>query len=126
VLDSIADYRQRLALILGAATEPPRSRSLYAALAEAAADPIVRRALNRVATSRIDYLEVCYRQLGFTASAAKAQAVFAYASYRGLLQLAHEAPASLPSAWTEYSALIRRTFVPPPTRARRAGRTPNA
>jgi AcrR family transcriptional regulator len=112
VLDSVADHRQRLELIIGASTEPPRSRSLYAALAEAADDPIVRRALQRVATARIEYLEVCYRHVGYKAAAAKAQAVFAYAAYRGLLQLAHEAPASLPSEWKAYADLIRRTFVP--------------
>lgn len=111
-LDAVPDHRQRLELILGAATQPPRSRSLYAALAEAAEDPVVRRALQRVATARIEYLEVCYRHVGHTATAARARAVFAYAAYRGLLQLAHEAPASLPSEWSEYAALIRRTFVP--------------
>jgi hypothetical protein len=99
-------------LILDAATQPPRARSLYAALAEAAEDPIVRRVLQRVATARIEYLETCYRHVGPTAAAARLHAVFAYAAYRGLLQLAHEAPASLPSEWSEYSALIRRTFVP--------------
>jgi AcrR family transcriptional regulator len=113
VLDSIADHRQRLELIIGASTEPPRSRSLYAALAEAAENPVVRKALNRVAVARIDYLEVCYRHLGYAPAAARAQAVFAYAAYRGLLQLAHEAPASLPAKWQAYADLIRRTFVPP-------------
>jgi AcrR family transcriptional regulator len=112
VLDSIADHRQRLELIIGASTEPPRSRSLYAALAEAAEDPVVRKALQRVATARIEYLEICYRHAGYKAAAAKAQAVFAYAAYRGLVQLAHEAPASLPSEWKAYADLIRRTFVP--------------
>jgi AcrR family transcriptional regulator len=124
VLDSIADHRQRLELIIGASTEPPRSRSLYAALAEAAEDPVVRKALQRVATARIEYLEICYRHIGFTAAAAKAQAVFAYAAYRGLLQLAHEAPASLPSEWPAYAALIRRTFVPPVERKAAAKRRP--
>jgi AcrR family transcriptional regulator len=123
-LDTVPDYRQRLELILGAATQPPRARSLYAALAEAAEDPIVRRALQRVATARIGYLETCYRHVGYTAAAAGAQAMFAYAAYRGLLQLAHEAPASLPSEWAEYSALIRRTFVPIPEKKVRTKRRP--
>ncbi|HEY8551277.1 MAG TPA: TetR family transcriptional regulator [Vicinamibacterales bacterium] len=111
-LDNVPDSRQRLELILDAATQPPRARSLYAALAEAAGDPIVRRALQRVATVRIAYLETCYRHLGHNAAEAKARAVFAYAAYRGLLQLAHEAPGSLPSGWSEYAALVRQTFVP--------------
>jgi hypothetical protein len=64
-------------------------RSLYVALAEAAEDPIVRRVLNRVASARIEYLEACYRELGLVQPQAKAKAVFAYAAYRWLLQLAH-------------------------------------
>jgi AcrR family transcriptional regulator len=106
-LSAVADPRQRLYLMLHAATQTPRSRSLYAALAEAAEDPIVRRVLNRVASARIDYLEACYRQLGLAQPHAKAKAVFAYAAYRGLLQLAHEAPAVLPTDWSSYAAVLR-------------------
>jgi hypothetical protein len=92
--------------MLHTATQAPRSRSFlsnilpsteYAALTEAAEDPIVRRVLNGVASARVEYLEVCYRELGFAQPHAKAKAVFAYAAYRGLLQLAHEAPAVLPT-----------------------------
>jgi AcrR family transcriptional regulator len=128
-LDAIPDPRRRLELILDAASQPPRSRSLYAALAEAAEDPVVRKVLQRVASARIDYLEACYRGLGFPAPLAKATAVFAYAAYRGLLQLAHEAPASLPGEWASYAALNRQTFVPEGTRGRGradAARAPKA
>src|SRR5579864_8640183 len=44
-LSAVTDPRQRLNFMLDAASQPPRSRSLYAALAEAADDPIVRRML---------------------------------------------------------------------------------
>jgi AcrR family transcriptional regulator len=121
-LDAVADHRTRLELIFAASTQPPRSRSLYAALAHAAEDPVVRGALQRVASSRVEYLEVCYRGLGLTPDAAKAQAVFAYAAYRGLLQLAHEAPALLPTNWTGYAGVVRAAMVPapePPPRRRR-------
>jgi AcrR family transcriptional regulator len=111
-LDAVEDNRRRLELILDAASQPPRSRSLYAALAEAAEDPVVRRVLNRVASARIAYLEVCYGNLGFPSGRARAYAVFAYAAYRGLLQLAHEAPAALPSEWSFYTGLIRQALVP--------------
>ena len=50
-LDAIPDPRRRLELILEAASQPPRSRSLYAALAEAAEEPVVRKVLQRVASS---------------------------------------------------------------------------
>jgi len=111
-LDAIPDYRRRLELMLDAASQPPRSRSLYAALAEAAEDPVVHRVLNRVASARIAYLEICYTHLGLPAAEAKSLAVFAYAAYRGLLQLAHEAPAALPTEWSIYATVIRQALVP--------------
>jgi len=121
-LSAVTDARQRLRLILQAATRSPRSRSLYAALAEAAEDPIVRRVLNRVASARIEYLEACYRELDFPPSQAKAKAVFAYAAYRGLLQLAHEAPAVLPADWHSYAELVLEALVPVSPRKRGVGR----
>ena len=42
-LSAVTDPRQRLHLMLDATSQSPRSRSLYAALAEAAGDPIVKR-----------------------------------------------------------------------------------
>ena len=125
-LDAVADYRRRLELILDAAFQPPRARSLYAALAEAAEDPIVRAVLNRVASARIAYLESCYRNLGLSAAVARSQAVFAYAAYRGLLQLAHEAPGSLPAEWSAFPTVARKALVPGtdgPRRARHKNRS---
>jgi AcrR family transcriptional regulator len=122
-LSAVTDARQRLNLMLEAATQPARSRSLYAALAEAAEDPIVRRVLNRVASARIQFLETCYRELGFALPQAKAKAVFAYAAYRGLLQLAHEAPPVLPDDWSSYAAVVLEALGPPP-RVKRSPRQP--
>ena len=119
-LEEVKDYRRRLELMLDAASRPPRSRSLHAALAEAAEDPIVRDVLNRVASKRIAYLESCYRKLGRSQAVARSYAVFAYAAYRGLLQLAHEAPAALPADWSSYPGVIRQALVPaPPKRSKR-------
>ena len=125
-LDAVTDPRRRLELMLDAASQPPRSRSVYAALAEAADDPIVRRVLNRVASERITYLERCYSQLGFSQVRARSQAVFVYAAYRGLLQLAHESPAGLPTDWPSYADLIRSTLVPEGAPKDRAQRAPKA
>jgi AcrR family transcriptional regulator len=111
-LGAVADPRRRLELMLDAASQQPRSRSLYAALAEAAEDPVVRNVLNRVASARIAYLEICYRDLGLSDSLARSYALFAYAAYRGLLQLAHEAPATLPADWSFYPSLVRGALVP--------------
>jgi AcrR family transcriptional regulator len=113
-LDAVTDVRKRLELMLEAASQPPRSRSLHAALAEAAEDPVVRKVLNRVASARIAYLETCYTSLGVAAADAKSRAVFAYAAYRGLLQLAHEAPGALPGDWSHYPELVKRALVPAP------------
>lgn len=121
-LEAVPDYRRRLELMLDAASRPPRSRSLYAALAEAAGDPVVGRALNRVASTRIAYLAHCYTHLGFSPALAKSQAVLAYAAYRGLLQLAHEAPGALPTDWSFYPDVIRKALVPPATRTPRSRR----
>ena len=111
-LDAIPDARKRLELMLRAASEPPRTRSLYAALAEAAEDPTVRAVLDRVASARIGYLETCYRDLGFAHPAARSRALFAYAAYRGLLQLAHEAPGALPADWNEYPLVVKGALLP--------------
>jgi hypothetical protein len=111
-LSAIPNPHQRLKLMLDAASQPPRSRSLYAALAEAAENPIVKRALKRVAADRIDYLERCYREMGLGEPLARARAVLAYSAYRGLLQLAREAPSSLSADWPTYAALIRVALMP--------------
>jgi AcrR family transcriptional regulator len=122
-LDAVTDHRRRLELMLDAASQLPRSRSLYAALAEAAEDPVVRRVLNRVASARIAYLEEIYTNLGLAPALARSHAVFAYAAYRGLLQLAHEAPGALPADWSTYPDVIRQALMPrhrPRPRQRRA------
>jgi AcrR family transcriptional regulator len=111
-LDAIPDPYRRLELILDAASQPPRARSLYAALAAGADDPLVHAVLTRVGTARIDYLDHCYRRLGLRASEARARAVFAYSAYRGLLQLASESPGSLPKDWQIYTDLVRNVLLP--------------
>jgi AcrR family transcriptional regulator len=113
-LSAVTDAGQRLKFMLDAASRPPRSRSLYAALAEAGDDPIVRRVLKRVASSRIEFLETCYRELGLPETRAKSAAVLAYAAYRGLLQLAHEAPTVLPDDWSSYADAVRQALGPAP------------
>ena len=111
-LQSVTDPRQRLALILDAASQPPRAHSLHAALAEAAMDPSVQRVLKRVTSARIKYLESCYLELGLSQPEAESKALFAYASYRGLLQLAREVPSVLPKDWSSYPEIVRDALLP--------------
>jgi AcrR family transcriptional regulator len=122
-LDAIPDARRRLELMLDAASQPPRSRSLYAALAEAAEDRVVRPVLDRVASVRIAYLETCYKALGLPKPRARAMAVLAYAAYRGLVQLAHESPAALPADWAAYPTTVRDVLLPRPSSRRRSPAT---
>jgi hypothetical protein len=72
----------------------------------------VRQVLKRVASRRIQYLESCYPELGFGQPQAHARALLAYAAYRGLLQLAREAPSVLPKDWLDYPLTVREAFVP--------------
>jgi AcrR family transcriptional regulator len=111
-LSAVTDPRQRLTLMLDAASQPPRAHSLYAALGEAALEPAVQQALKRVAFARIRYLESCYRELGLPQGEAESKALFAYAAYRGLLQLAREAPSVLPKDWSPYPATVRDALLP--------------
>ena len=82
----------------------------------------VRSVLNRVASARIAYLDSCYTKLGLPPQLAKTYAVLAYAAYRGLLQLAHEAPEALPADWSSYAEVVRLALIPvengPPRRGR--------
>jgi len=111
-LDAIPDYRKRLELIFEASSQPPRARSLYASLAATADEPLVKAVLARVSATRIDYLDTCYRKLGLPPAEARSRAVLAYGAYRGLLQLAHESPASLPTNWAPYVELLRQVMLP--------------
>ena len=80
----------------------------------------MRSALNRVASTRIAYLEACYGRLGFAPQLARTYAVLGYALYRGLLQLAHEAPAALPTDWSDYPEVVRKALIPQSAGAPRA------
>jgi AcrR family transcriptional regulator len=111
-LRAIDDPGHRLRTMLDAASQAPRARSLYVALAEATHDKTVRAALHRVGAARIANLECCYVEMGLKAGRAKTMAVLAYAAYRGLLQLGREAPEALPKDWEDYAAEVRRAMIP--------------
>ncbi|HYD51754.1 MAG TPA: TetR family transcriptional regulator [Gemmatimonadaceae bacterium] len=120
-LSAVEDPRRRLELMIAASSQPPRARSLYAALAAAADEPSVGAVLARVAARRIAYLAACYRDAGLEAPLADAMATFAYAAYRGLLQLAREAPAALPREWSHYPTVTAGALVPAPAPPTRVG-----
>ena len=111
-LEAVTHPLRRLELIVEASSQPPRSHSFYSSLAEATDDPAVRAALSRVASARIEYLETCYRDIGLARPVARSKALLAYAAYRGLLQLAREAPSVLTKDWSTYLTTLRQALVP--------------
>ncbi len=88
------------------------ARSLYAALGAAADDPVVAPVLARVAQRRVAYLAQCYRELGVEEKDAAARALLAYAAYRGLLQLAREAPTEVAVDAGSYASAAVAAHVP--------------
>lgn len=61
-------------------------------LAAHATDPAIAPVLERVATKRANYLEACFRELGFGDTEARGRGLVAYATYLGWLQLRRGAP----------------------------------
>ncbi len=107
--EGIPDPRERLVRVFDEATadEPigggrtSRSgifftRAFEQAISDAADDPVVGLVLRRVSERRVDYLEDCYRSLGFPPGEAGHRALLAYASYVGTMRLAREAPSRMP------------------------------
>jgi hypothetical protein len=78
-----------------------------------------RRVLNRVTSARIGFLKTRCLELGLPVLQAKEKAVLAYSAYRGLLQLAHYAPAVLPDDWPSYSEGVLRALCPAPKMKRK-------
>ena len=109
-LNQIVDPRQRLERLIAAAFVPPppiagtpaaelvTNHAFDLAVADAAADPIAGPVLRRVSERRVDYLDECYRALGFAPDEARYRALLAYAAFVGTLRLAREAPSRLPRA----------------------------
>lgn len=131
-LDRIADPRQRLeTLIAGAFAGPPRIDGVPAseivtnmvfdlAIAAAAADPIVGPVLRRVSERRVDYLDECFRAIGYAPVEARYRALLAYAAFVGTLRLAREAPSRLPQdgEYKNYQQHVMATVMPKDGRRR--------
>ena len=90
----IEDPAERLRQMLGAALTFTESGagSVHVSLLGELGDPRVRAAVGRVTEARLRLLRHSYRQLGYSPRRADHRARLAYAAYRGLLQMAREAP----------------------------------
>jgi len=91
-----------------------RGRAFELAVSDAVDDPAVRPVLRRVTGRRLDYLEGCYRALGFSAEDSRHRALLVYAADTGTARLAREAPDRAPRG-DEQRAYLRHfaaTLVP--------------
>jgi AcrR family transcriptional regulator len=90
----IEDPAQRLGqMLLEAVTFTQSGQvSVHMILLGELGDERVRTAVARVTQSRLELLTRSYRELGFPAQRARHRARLAYSVYRGLLEMAREAP----------------------------------
>lgn len=90
------------------------SRAFEHAISDAADDPTVGPVLRRVSERRINYLEDCYRALGFSPDEACHRALLAYAAYVGTMRLAWEAPDHVPrgKGYLAYRRHLISTLIP--------------
>ena len=124
---SIADPRKRLVRLAeeafgdaprGGGSSPERGillgRTFELAISDAADDPIVRPILRRVTGRRIDYLEECYRSLGFSSEEASHRALLVYTVYAGTMRLLRDAPEHVPrgEGYLAYRRHLAATLVP--------------
>jgi AcrR family transcriptional regulator len=91
-----------------------RGRAFELAVSDAANDPIVRPFLRRVTERRIEYLEECYRALGFPLEEARHRALLVYAAHAGTVRLFREVPGRTPhgEAYLAYRRHLVDTLVP--------------
>lgn len=90
------------------------SRAFEQAISDAAGDSTVGPVLRRVSKHRINYLEDCYRALGFSPDEACHRALLAYAAYVGTMRLAREAPEHVPrgKGYLAYRRHLVSTLIP--------------
>lgn len=85
-LAAVADPRERLRLLVGAATSKPPS--LFIRLLEAqGSEPAVAEVLDRSRARRVGFLARAFRDCGVRPAAARRRALAVYATYVGMAQL---------------------------------------
>jgi len=125
--ERLSDPRERLVwvfdeatadeFLVGGHTSEPGiffSRAFEQELYDAAGDPVVGPVVRRVSERRVDYLEECYRALGFSTEDAHHRGLLAYAAYVGTMRLAREVPGRVPRAddFGAYRRHLISTLVP--------------
>lgn len=92
---TIADPGERLRALLSIAMgydDDDAEGQAEVGLLAAANDPVVGPVLRRVADKRLDFLERCFRELGFGPAQSRHRARFAYSAFLGWFELRRVAP----------------------------------
>jgi len=125
--EGISDPRERLVwvfdeatadefLVGGHTTEPGIffSSAFEQEISDAADDLMVGPVLRRVSERRVDYLEECYRALGYSTEEAHHRGLLAYAAYVGTMRLTREVPGRVPRSegYRAYRRHLISTLVP--------------
>ena len=96
----IADPSERLRRLLAIAIgseEGDAAGQADVGLLAAANDPVVGPVLRRVADKRLDFLEQCFREIGFTPAQSRHRARLAYSAFLGWFELRRVAPHRAPT-----------------------------
>jgi AcrR family transcriptional regulator len=90
--------QERLYSLMYSAFNPAADRQ-YLALASSITDPVVSDVLHRVSKRRLEYLQLCFQELGFPAPEAARRAHLTLAAYVGSKHLTLELGGGLPEGY---------------------------
>lgn len=109
--EAIADPRERLLALLGAASSKPPT--IFLKMLEGVDEPVVQAAVTRAAERRVAVLQRAFADLGLTPAKARRQALFAYSAYVGRALLGRDAPDLLGDE-RRLAQHLAEQLIPPP------------
>jgi AcrR family transcriptional regulator len=114
-IEAIVDPRERLVALATTAYAGAARGNAYAAMLAAAADPLVRAALERVTRTQLAFLEGLYMDLGVPPDHAVRHAHLAFALYLGIGDLRLADPDNTPAGpeLDAYLVLAVEAILPP-------------
>jgi AcrR family transcriptional regulator len=114
-IEAIDEPRERLAALATTAYAGAARGNAYAAMLAAAADPLVRAALERVTRAQLGFLRELYADLGVPSDQAARHAHLAFALYLGIGDLRLADPDNAPAGrqLDAYLALAVDAILPP-------------
>jgi hypothetical protein len=114
-IEAIDDPRERLVALASTAYAGAARGNAYAAMLAAAADPLVRAALERVTRAQLEFLSKLYTDLGVPPDQAARHAHLAFALYLGIGDLRLADPQNAPAGpqLDAYLELAVKAILPP-------------